>query len=423
MTRLRPADAVAVPEIDEPAPDLATILRHRLVTPVFQPIVDLASGTVVAVEALARGPAGSELERPDQLFAAASRAGLLGPLDLLCAERAIECALEAAIQPPMLFVNAEPAALDVPISARLIELLLSDLPFRIVTEYTERALSTFPAALLRIAGQSHLIGNGIALDDVGADPMSLAFLPFIEPDVIKLDMHLLRHPSAPSTAEVCSVVATTARRTGAVVIAEGIETEADVEVARTLGATWGQGWHFGRPVRAADLRLLVSGPTPAIRDARPGLHQPVGSPFDVVVAGAGRRAEDSAIAPMLERMSSAVDGQQHAVLLGSYCDPGDVARWLPYIERISRQAIYTSVLRPNASPEPFPGESSLVVVTPDYAAALCRRPEIGLVVTETRETVAAVGRVLLQRLVPPTSAATTDHGAAAFTADARRPVG
>ncbi|WP_250004884.1 EAL domain-containing protein [Actinoplanes sp. M2I2] len=400
MSRLRPADAIVVPEVDDRPLDVATIVQHRLVTPVFQPIVDLATGAVVAVEALARGPAGSALERPDQLFAAASRDGLLGSLDLLCVERAIECALEAVIAPPMLFVNAEPAALNRPISARLLELLLSDLPFRIVTEYTERALSSFPAALLRIAGQSHRIGNGIALDDVGADPMSLAFLPFIEPDVIKLDMHLVRHPSAPSTAQVCAVVAATARCTGAVVLAEGIETSADVEVARTLGATWGQGWHFGRPVEAADLRLPAGGPVPAIREARPGLHQPVGSPFDVAVAGAAGPAPDTAIVPALERMSAAVTGEQHAVVLGSYCDPGEVAQWLPYIERVTRQAIYTSVLRPDASPEPFPGESSLVVMAPGHAAALCRRPRTGLVVTESRNTVAAIGRVLLQRLAP-----------------------
>jgi hypothetical protein len=103
-------------------------------------------------------------------------------------------------------------------------------------------------------------------------------------------------------------------------------------------------------------------------------------------------------------MSAAVRGQQHAVVLASYGDPGDVAPWLPYIERITRQAVYTSVLRPGSSPEPFPGESSLLVMTPDHAAALCRRPGAGLVVTEARDTVAAIGRVLLQRLAPPTPA-------------------
>lgn len=180
---------------------VAWILRERLVTPVLQPIVDLATGAVVGVEALARGPAGTALERPDQLFAAAARAGLLNPLDLLCAERALEAALEMPAKPPLIFLNAEPAALTQPPSRRLLELLLGGLPFRVVTEFTERALSTVPAALLSITGQSHELGNAIALDDVGADPMSLAFLPFVDPDVIKLDMHLLRNPSAAVTAE------------------------------------------------------------------------------------------------------------------------------------------------------------------------------------------------------------------------------
>jgi EAL domain-containing protein (putative c-di-GMP-specific phosphodiesterase class I) len=170
---------------------IQTILRDRLVTPAYQPIVDLESGAMVAMEALARGPAGTILHSPDELFQAARRAGQLGPIDLLCAERALECALESPTALPMLFVNSEPAVLDQPLSPRLLELLLGGLPFRIMLEYTERALSTVPAALLRIAALSHQLGNGIAMDDVGADPMSLAFLPFIEPDVIKLDMHLL----------------------------------------------------------------------------------------------------------------------------------------------------------------------------------------------------------------------------------------
>ncbi|MCY1143757.1 EAL domain-containing protein [Actinoplanes sp. Pm04-4] len=399
MTRRTPADAVTLPDV-APVAEVATILRHRLVTPVFQPIVDLATGAVVAAEALARGPAGTRLERPDELFAAANEAGQLGPVDMLCAERALECALGTADPPPMLFINAEPAVLDQPLSPRMLELLLSGPPFRIVLEYTERALSTVPGALLRIAGHAHRLGNAIALDDVGADPMSLAFLPFIEPDVIKLDMHLLRRPSAPATAQVAAVVAATARRTGATVIAEGIETAADIDVALRLGATWGQGWHFGRPGPITALGRAPVGRTPAVRAARPGLHQPVGSPFEVAVAtrGSAGLAGDATVGAALERISAAVGGQEHAVVLGSYCVPGDVEQWLPRIERVTRQAVYTAVLGPDCGRQPFPGESSLVVSTPGYAAALCRRPGAGVLFTEDHETVAAVGRVLLQRL-------------------------
>ena len=394
------AGTVVETDADDAAPDVARILRERLVQPLFQPIVELATGAVVGVEALARGPAGTSLERPDQLFAAAAAAGRLGAMDILCAERALECALESPVVPPLVFVNAEPAVLDQPLSPRLLQLLLSGLPFRIVLEYTERALSTVPAALLRIAAQSHQLGNGIALDDVGADPMSLAFLPYVEPDVIKLDMHLLRHPSAVETAEVCAVVAATAHHTGAMVIAEGIETAADVATARALGANWGQGWHFGRPAPLADLSLPEVDRASGLRAPRPGLHQPAGSPFEVAGAGSARRIDGTAILQALDAMSAAVDGRKPGVVLGSYCATEDVQPWQPQIDRVIERALYTAVLRPDGGIEPFRGESCLVVMTPGYAAALCRRADGDVLHTTDSDTVASIGRVLLQRLTP-----------------------
>ncbi|WP_229074377.1 EAL domain-containing protein [Actinoplanes sp. DH11] len=378
---------------------VAALLRDRSVAPLFQPIVDLATGAVVAAEALARGPAGSGLERPDQLFAAAARAGRLGPVDMLCAERALECAIEAPDIPPLVFVNAEPAVLGQPVSSHLVDLLVSGLRFRVVLEYTERALSTVPAGLLRIAGMAHGMGNGIALDDVGADPMSLALLPFVDPDVIKLDMHLLRNPAAPATLEVCAAVSAAARRTGALIIAEGIETAADVDTARALGAHWGQGWHFGRPVRAADLPAPPADRTVGLRAPRPGLHQPAGSPFQVAVAGGARPADETTIRHTMERMHTIAGTRKHAVVLGSDCATVDTTVWRPYADQVTRNATYAATLCANGAGSPFPGESCLLVVTPEDAVALCHSATRGETVhTEDRDLVTAIGRVLLQRL-------------------------
>jgi EAL domain-containing protein (putative c-di-GMP-specific phosphodiesterase class I) len=389
-------DREAQAEVDA----VTALLRDRSVLPLFQPIVDLTTGAVVGVEALARGPAGSPLERPDQLFAAARRAGQLGPVDLLCAERALECALEAADLPPLLFVNAEPAVLHQPVSPRLLELLLSGLPFRVVLEYTERALSTVPADLLRIAGMAHGMGNAIALDDVGAEPMSLAFLPIVQPDVIKLDMHLLRNPSAPATLEVCAAVADAARRTGAMIIAEGVETAADVAVARSLGAHWGQGWHFGRPAPLPGSSFPLVDRASVLRAPSPGMHQPAGSPLQVALAGGARPAEGPAARRVLDRMLAAVAEQRHAVVLESR-DSAEVASWLPDVERMNAVAAFTATLGAGSAAAPFPGESCLVVVTPDYAAALFRDSASGILTqSEDREVVAAVGRVLFTRLEP-----------------------
>ncbi|GAA2864506.1 hypothetical protein Acy02nite_71490 [Actinoplanes cyaneus] len=217
---------------------ITDVLAHRLVHPVYQPIVDLTGGGVVGLEALARGPAGTALEFPDRLFAAARDAARLGDLDLLCCERAIEGAVAAAATPPLLFVNAEPGVLDQPLSPRLLELLAAGPPFRMVLEFTERALPAVPGSLLRIAGMVQEWGNALALDDVGVDPMSLAFLPVIEPEVIKLDMSLVRNPDTAHTRSVAALVRSEARRTGATIIAEGIETEAELRAARELGAHW-----------------------------------------------------------------------------------------------------------------------------------------------------------------------------------------
>ncbi|BCY09957.1 EAL domain-containing protein [Actinoplanes sp. L3-i22] len=376
---------------------VATLIRERRVDPVLQPIVDLATGAVVGVEALARGPAGTDLERPDQLFAAATRAGLLGPLDMLCAERALEAALEMPRKPPLVFLNAEPAALNQPVSERLMRLLLSGLPFRVVTEFTERALSTVPAALLNIAGQSQELGNGIALDDVGADPMSLAFLPFVDPEVIKLDMHLLRNPSAAATAEVCAVVSATARRAGAKIIAEGIETAADVATARALGADWGQGWHFGRPARPADLRLSTIATETGLRASRPGLHRPVGSPYEVALSSGAHVIDEPAARRALEQVATAVHGRPHVVVLGSYCSPDALAQWQPQADQVIQQALYTAVLEPGGD-EPFPGESCMIVMTPHHSVALCHRTGGTVLRTEDPAAVASIGRVVLQRL-------------------------
>ena len=90
-------------------------------------------------------------------------------------------------------------------------------------------------------------GHGIALDDVGADVRSLALLPLVEPDVIKLDLRLVQDRPSTDQAAIVSAVAAEHERTGAQILAEGIETEAHVTLARSLGATLGQGWHFGRP--------------------------------------------------------------------------------------------------------------------------------------------------------------------------------
>ncbi len=226
--------------------DIAEVLADELVTPVFQPIVDLRDGTVVGVEGLARGPVGPLL-MPGALFARAHQAGRLHELDILCRTKIIEAARDSGVAPPLVFVNVEPGTVDLPMSDRLTTLLRGPLPFRIVVEFTERALSHRVAALLRHAEEIRHRGNVVALDDLGVDPSSVALLPIVQPEIIKLDLALLAPDVSPERTAAAIAAVAYAQRTGAVILAEGIETEQQRATAIALGAQWGQGYLFAKP--------------------------------------------------------------------------------------------------------------------------------------------------------------------------------
>lgn len=231
---------------------LASVLRRDAVRPAFQPIVDLDSGMTVGYEALARGPEDSPLARPEALFDAARAGDLVAELDWTCRATALGAAIDAGLpSSATLFVNAEPEALDAPCPARhrgVYERARREL--RTVIEITERALTARPAELLRGVAAARGFGWGVALDDIGADRRSLALMPLLRPDVLKLDVRLVQERPDREAAEVVGAVGAQAERTGATVLAEGIETEDHLKIAKSLGATLGQGWHFGRSGRS-----------------------------------------------------------------------------------------------------------------------------------------------------------------------------
>lgn len=243
---------------------LARTLDEGLIKPVFQPLVDLYSGETLGYEALARGPEGP-LQRPDLLFAAARQEGRLAELDRACRRAAVAGAHAAHLcSPATLFVNVEPEAVGEGIARDQPEAALLPADMRLIVEITERALTSRPADLLPMIEDLRAHGIGLALDDVGVDRRSLALMPFVRPDVIKLDLRLTQEPPSEEVAEVHNAVSAHAERTGALVVAEGIETEQHAERARAMGASIGQGWLYGRPGPLPDHRLEPSRPIPIV---------------------------------------------------------------------------------------------------------------------------------------------------------------
>jgi EAL domain-containing protein (putative c-di-GMP-specific phosphodiesterase class I) len=215
----------------------------------FQPIVHLKEAEIAGYEALSRGPVGSRLERPDLLFDAARSYGRVGDLDWVCRASALRTALDAGMTAPLtLFVNVEPETLNISLPESYKETWLearSDL--RVILEVNERTLTTNAAELFRRVHEMRELGWGIALDDVGSTPRSVAMLPFLRPDIIKLDLKLLSERPRSEIARIVHAVQGEAERRGATILAEGIETDEHLEGALTMGATLGQGWLLGRP--------------------------------------------------------------------------------------------------------------------------------------------------------------------------------
>jgi EAL domain-containing protein (putative c-di-GMP-specific phosphodiesterase class I) len=267
----------------------------------FQPIFDLRDGSVIGYEALARPSDGSS---PEELFAAARAAGKLADVDRACRTAALREAAAAGLGAPFaLFLNADAGAL---------EQGLPDLPVggaTLVMEITESALTERPDTVLRTLTALRTRGWGVSLDDVGADSRSLAVMPLLYPDVIKLDLRLLAERSPGDIARVVTAVGAEAERRRATVLAEGIDSEAQLQMARAAGATLGQGFLLGepgplpnplpppgRPLRLAPAGGDPSGPLPFERVTN--WRRPTRAPLELVErAAALLTAQAAALGP------------------------------------------------------------------------------------------------------------------------------
>jgi EAL domain-containing protein (putative c-di-GMP-specific phosphodiesterase class I) len=396
------------------------------ITSVYQPIVDLDTGVTVAYEALVRGAPGSALHTPAELFAWAHLHGRLADFDWACRLSAVGGVITGLPAGAGLFVNVEPTMTDLRSPALLDRMaaLAQESGARLVVEVTERRLADDVGGLLRFIDEVRARGWAVAIDDVGAVPASLALMPLLAPEVIKLDLALIQARTTVDTARIVNAVMAQAERTGAVVLAEGIETPAHEELARSMGAQLGQGWRFGRP--AALPEVPVARPlrlTPASMSER---EHPV-SPWDLV---SGQPAVRRARKPLLLAMSQHLERQVFAgddatLLLGAlqlsrYFYPHTARRY----ESLAATAFLVAVFGDGVSPVPARGvrgqallqgdplleEWTVVVITPHFAGALIANDVHDLgeqaerrfdyVVTFDRDIVLAAASSLVRRMQP-----------------------
>ncbi len=217
---------------------------NKLLT-AFQPIHNLATGHIIGAEALTRFIS-EDATGCEYWFNEAAAVGLSEDLEIAAVEMAIKA---AQALPPGLYValNVSPATCLDPRLPGILE--RSGLALdRIVLELTERLEVEEYCPLISALEPLRRRGLRIAIDDAGSGFASMRHVLHIRPDIIKLDRTLIAgiHDDEGLQA-LGAAMATFAGRLGATLVAEGIETEADLEAVTELGMTAGQGYLLGRP--------------------------------------------------------------------------------------------------------------------------------------------------------------------------------
>ena len=250
------------------APSIEDLIARRDLSAVFQPIVDFDDGAILGYEGLIRGPAGSPLETPFALFAQANAEGCVIALERAAARTCIEAFARLACE-GQLFLNFSAGALrqiaDASDDTLAVLRHAGIEPGRIVIELTEQSAIPDVGSFLPVLATLRTAGAQFALDDYGTANASMNLWVRLQPDVVKIDRFFIHDiASDPLKFEAVRAMQHFANASGAKLVAEGIENEADLIVVRDMGIGCGQGYFFGRP-NAQPARMVADDARQAIR--------------------------------------------------------------------------------------------------------------------------------------------------------------
>lgn len=242
---------------------LLDILEHKRFTSWFQPILAADTRILVGYESLLRGlNQDGSLMFPDDIFRMAAESDLLFQVDRQARETALHCAAAERIT-GQLFINFVPTAIYDPVHCLRSTVGWSKKlgfdPSRIVFEVVETEHIKDIDHLKHILDFYRDAGYQVALDDVGSGYASLNLLALLKPDIIKIDMELIRGIHAdPHRQSVFKALVGIARDLGIQVLAEGVETEDELAYVVSEGANLVQGYLFARPAAVPPLPATAS---------------------------------------------------------------------------------------------------------------------------------------------------------------------
>ena len=229
-------------------------LRSGALDVAYQPLIDLGTGRAIALEALARWrPDSGETISADELVAVAEARGLVGRLRRLVLSQAAPV-IAGLARPMGLWINASVLDLRQP---GMVDEVMAELnragipPSRLALEVTETALMTDESAC--IANLEHLVslGVGVAMDDFGSGFSSLDRVRRLPINALKISGSLLAGaPEHPGAADIFRVAASLGHSMGLMLVAEGVESQSELDLARSAGIHRVQGFALSPPVSA-----------------------------------------------------------------------------------------------------------------------------------------------------------------------------
>jgi EAL domain-containing protein (putative c-di-GMP-specific phosphodiesterase class I)/GGDEF domain-containing protein len=235
---------------------LHQVLEERSVTAVFQPIFGFREGRILGYEALVRGPQGSLIQTPAELFAAAADEGLAVELNLLCITEILRAFAGRTLE-GNLFLNVSPQLIvqrnfSQERAARYMKSLGLE-PDRVVIELTE----DYPTVDFRRVHESLMLfrsmGFRVAIDDLGEGFASLRLWSELKPEYVKADKHFVTGIADDAVkVQFLHAIQHIAESCGSLVIAEGIENAFEFKLVKDLGIACGQGYFIGRPAEFPD---------------------------------------------------------------------------------------------------------------------------------------------------------------------------
>jgi diguanylate cyclase (GGDEF)-like protein len=241
--------------------DLRQAIRSGLIAPFYQPLVELATGNICGLEVLSRWHHPVKgIIMPVDFVELAESAGMINDMTMAVLQKAC---LEARTLPPHLTIaiNIAPRQIQDEWLAQKIMTVLAKTKFppqRLEVELTENALVDDIASAKHVISTLKAQGIKVALDDFGTGYSSLWYLSELPFDKIKIDRSFIKTlHERPESAKIVSAIIGLGKSLGVPTIAEGVESERDAEVLRSLGCTIAQGFLYSKPVPAADLSEVV----------------------------------------------------------------------------------------------------------------------------------------------------------------------